>query len=223
MKNSGDRPLYLLVFLLALATPVLSYSCVTVIDNGWTDGYTWMTCYQQNNGHVAGRVWGSLSQTWWGQSGDWSYNYNTIYYYHATNRARSWNCYYHNSGSCYTCCDGCCCGCGRNCYRYWWDGNYYRYDWQSNYYCDDSKTVAIYYPCHPYCASCNVQWNYDYCDSCTHNNHNAYKWLNWADTSYRRCLTYCPNRNYDNAYQGQYIANTGDLTCSWCNSTCSKC
>jgi hypothetical protein len=68
-----------------------------------------------------------------------------------------------------------------------------------------------------------VQWNNAYCDSCTHNNYNAYLWLNWPNTGYRRCDTYCPNRNSDNAYKGQYIANVGDTVCSWCNATCSKC
>jgi hypothetical protein len=109
----------------------LGYTCNYVIDSGWVDDYTWMTCYQQSDSNVAGRVWGSLSQCWWSQCGDWSYNYNTIYYYQDHTRNRKWNYAYHTFSTCYPdypYYSACCCGCGdRTCYSWGYDSNSYFY------------------------------------------------------------------------------------------------
>ena len=220
----------MLIFLASVLPVAVGYSCANRLDNGYMDDYTWMTCYQTQNGHIAGRVHGSLSQTWWGQTGDqWNtYNYNNLYFYHAANRNRVWNWYYDNSGTCRTCCDSCCCGCGRSCsnyqVRYFSNyGNYWSYYWQSDYNSHDSKTLKIYNPCHPYCSSCNAKWSKTSCDSCFQTYHNAYKWLSYPDITYRRCDTYCRDRTVDNLYRGQYIKTTNDPNCYWCNTTCSKC
>ena len=76
-----------LLILLASVLPVaVSYSCANRLDGGHMDTTSdWYTCYETKNGNVAGRSKGSLSQSWWGQTGDqWgTYNYNNLYFYNA--------------------------------------------------------------------------------------------------------------------------------------------
>jgi len=73
--------------------------------------------------------------------------------------------------------------------------------------------------CSSLCSWCENYSGGTTCFSCVVG---AYLWLNWTDHSYTYCATYCPKRS-DNAFQGQYIAQTSDHICTWCNVTCSWC
>lgn len=219
-----------LILLCCLARVGSGYTCGQVVNNGWVNSYGWGNCYQASDGNVIGTSHGSLTDCFWWGCASWNYDYNgdISFMYSGSTYWRQWNCYYHSSSTCCNNCGNCGnCGGSWSCYRYWcawdaWDNYYCYYDFNYNYYCDDSLTTYVYTPCHPYCNSCTVSWRYDYCQSCRHDTSRAYLWLNWPDTGYQICYTYCPRRT-DNAYKGMYIAATGDLTCSWCSALCSWC
>lgn len=144
-----------------------------------------------------------------------------------TSFSYNYNCYTH-TGYCWdyqSCCYSSC----RSNFAYtgtWTDdgnGNYYYYYSYTYWACDNSKTLYVYEPCDPYCSTCTVGWSSTNCQSCHHNFSQAYHLLNWGDTSYQECRLSCPDRMYDNLYKGQYIRSTSDLTCSWCNASCSSC
>lgn len=75
-----------------------------------------------------------------------------------------------------------------------------------------TETITIYLPCHYLCTSCETPWDQTDCQSCGSLTANGFRWLDWgSDTVFiDTCDTYCPNdadRNYDNAYPGQYISD----------------
>lgn len=228
--------LTLTVLWTTLLVPTHQYSCLNASALNYTQAPAWTNCYQQYDGSIAGYTNGSFKQCWWGQCGDWSYDYNKMGYLKSNLTYNYGLCYYATFGEncCTNCNSGVGTGAGQNCPVKSWQFYCTTSASTGKKYCDyfDSYNncggttpliIYVYVPCHPYCATCTAFWDNTKCQSCNRLVvNNTYQWLNWADTSYTQCDTYCPSRS-DNLYAGQYIANTSNLTCSWCLSTCSRC
>lgn len=181
--------IFTLLIILLSAQGVISYSCLTAMNNNWMTSNDWARCYESSNQNIIGHTVGSLSAaSYWGQTASWDYDYNNyITFLYQTTVTQRWGYRNHNS---YTCNSNCpcsgtnecinqfcsdqSCNCD-NCYHDYWPYSHYycncqcctygytvKYDWYNDY----SIDTASYRPCHFYCQACTARWNKNACSSC---------------------------------------------------------